>query len=329
MTKNYTAGIDMGGTGASLGIVDRCGNIIKKDSIPTSAAESAAGFVDLMADRIMTMAARLGIDGDLEGIGIGAPCACAATGEITAATNLPWPSPIPIASLMAKATGLPVSIGNDANTAAIGEMTYGAARGMKDFIIITLGTGVGAGIVSGGQLIEGHRGFAGELGHIKAWRDEKRTCAGGRLDCLQTYCSASGVVESALRMLDSGSDSSLSLIPRESLSAKDIFLAAEAGDKTAARVLRFTGEVLGEACAQFAAFSDPEAIILFGGVTGSRQWLGPAVEEAFNANVLHLYRDNVRLLFSALADADAALLGASALAWNHARQSALSKSSNK
>lgn len=315
--EEYAAGIDIGGTNSVFGLVDSRGNIVCRGAVPTGSYPDPESFAADISHRLMEMAAHTGAS--VAGIGIGAPCANSRTGEIEAATDLPWPSPIPLARMFATNTGVPVMMGNDANAAAIGEMNYGAARGMRDFILLTLGTGVGSGIICDGNLIDGHRSFAGELGHVRAWRREGRICGCGRPDCLQTYCSAKGVVATALRMLDSARESSLRKIPADRLTSKDVAVAANEGDALAADVLRFTGEVLGEACAQFAAFTDPEAIILFGGVAHAGELLTSAMEEAFDRNALSLYRGKVRFLLSGLSEADAALLGASALGWTAAR----------
>lgn len=316
--EEYAAGIDIGGTNSVFGLVDSRGNIVCRGSVPTGSYPDPESFAADISHRLMEMAAHAGAS--VAGIGIGAPCANSRTGEIEAATDLPWPSPIPLARMFAAHTGVPVMMGNDANAAAIGEMNYGAARGMRDFILLTLGTGVGSGIICNGNLIDGHRSFAGELGHVRAWRREGRMCGCGRPDCLQTYCSAKGVVATALRMLDSGRESSLRKIPADRLTSKDVAVAANEGDALAADVLRFTGEVLGEACAQFAAFTDPEAILLFGGVAHAGELLTSAMEEAFDRNALSLYKGKVRFLLSGLSEADAALLGASALGWTAARR---------
>lgn len=319
MTKRdciCTVGVDIGGTNTVIGLVDREGRILCRNSLKTCDYPEVSLFVDALAKKIADISSTNHVE--IAGIGIGAPCARSSTGLIEAAANLPWPSPIPLAKLVTEATGLPVMIGNDANAAAIGEMKYGAARGMNDFILLTLGTGVGSGLVCGGKLIEGHRGFAGELGHMKAWRQEGRICACGRKDCLQTYCSASGVATTVINLLNEGKRSSLSEIPADKMTAKDVVQAAEVGDYVAIDALNVTGEVLGDACAQYATFSDPEAIILFGGVAHAGHHLTDAVVRAFRKNALGLYRDHMKFLLSALPESDAALLGASALGWQAA-----------
>lgn len=318
MDKKYVIGVDMGGTNTVYGLVNRRGEILVHDSFPTKSEPTAAAFAQRLGRNILEMIKRNDAEGSVIGIGVGAPCANYFTGEIEAATDLPWPSPIPLGKMLGEETGLPVKITNDANAAAIGEMSYGAARGMRDFIVITLGTGVGSGIVCNGQILNGHRSFGGELGHVKAWHQEHRSCACGREDCLQTYCSAKGVVTTAKKMLSEHPESKMNELPEEELTSKNIAIMAEGGDATAKEVFRTTGEILGEACAHFAAFSDPEAIILFGGVSKAGELITAPLREAFRINTLHLYRDHVKILTSELAEADAALLGASALGWEAA-----------
>lgn len=316
--KEYAAGIDIGGTNTVMALVDRRGQILCRCSVPTTGYVDVESFVADISKRLLDMSAHIG--GTITGIGVGAPCANSRTGEIEAATDLPWPSPIPLARMLERTTSRPVMLANDANAAAIGEMDYGVARGLRDFILITLGTGVGSGIVSDGRLIDGHRAFAGELGHVRTWRNEGRPCGCGRKDCLQTYCSAKGVVATALHLLESDTESSLRNIEPSKLTSKDVAEAANAGDALAIETLRFTGEVLGESCAHFAAFSDPEAIILFGGVAQAGEELTRAMTEAFKRNALFLYKDHVNFMLSGLPHADAALLGASALGWEAARK---------
>lgn len=309
----YTVGVDLGGTNTVYAVVDKIGHILAQDSFPT-ATPSIEAWADRLATGISSMIASLGLDGDIIGVGIGAPCANAITGCIEAATDLPWPSPIPLANMMESRLGLPVTISNDANAAAIGEMAFGAAAGLKNFIVLTLGTGVGSGIVCDGHLLTGARGFAGELGHVSFPFASGRMCGCGREGCLQTVASAKGVVETARRMMvDSDIPSILREIPADRLTAKTICELANAGDILSLAVYRFTGECLGRAAAEFAAFSDPEAIILFGGVSKAGDLLLNPMREAFLENTLHLYRDRVRFMVSAMRDADAAILGAASL----------------
>lgn len=308
-----TIGVDLGGTNTVYAVVDKTGHILVSDSFLT-ATSTVEIWADRLAEGISSMISGLGLEGKIKGIGIGAPCANAVTGCIEAATDLPWPSPIPLANMMESRLGLPVTISNDANAAAIGEMAYGAAAGLKNFIVLTLGTGVGSGIVCDGHLLTGARGFAGELGHVTFPFGAGRLCGCGREGCLQTVASAKGIVETARRMMaESDIPSLMREIPAGELTAKTICELANAGDILALSVYRFTGECLGRAAAEFAAFSDPEAIILFGGVSKAGDLLLNPMRETFLENTLHLYRDRVRFMVSKMKDADAAILGAASL----------------
>ena len=211
--------------------------------------------------------------------------------------------------------GMAVALTNDANAAAVGEMTYGAAKGMKDFIMITLGTGVGSGIVIDGQVLYGHDGFAGELGHTCAVRGG-RLCGCGKQGCLEAYCSAIGVARTAVEWLDQHPDEPSLLRLRENITSKDVYEAAKAGDHAAKEIFDYTGSILGRSFADFIAFSAPEAIVLFGGLARAKEFLYEPILTAMNENVLPLWKDKVKLLFSSLSESDAAILGASALAWN-------------
>ncbi|MBP5740680.1 MAG: ROK family protein, partial [Bacteroidales bacterium] len=210
--------------------------------------------------------------------------------------------------------GIPVSLTNDANAAAMGEMTYGAARGMKNFIMITLGTGVGSGIVIDGKIVYGHDGFAGELGHTCAVRNNGRLCNCGKTGCLETYCSATGVARTAREWLDM-TDEPSTLRSLDKVSSKDVYEAAKDGDKLALKIFEYTGNILGQKFADFIEFSAPEAIVLFGGLARAKDFLREPIERSMNANVLPLWRNKVKLVFSQLKESDAAILGASALAW--------------
>lgn len=309
----FTVGVDLGGTNTVFAIVDKTGYIIDKDSFPTM-TPSVDVWADILADGISHMIDRNSLQGDVVGIGIGAPSANATTGSIEGATNLPWPPPVPLANLLEARLGLPVKVNNDANAAAIGEKAYGVAAGMNDFIVLTLGTGVGGGVVCNGHLLSGARGFAGELGHVTFPFASDRVCGCGRKGCLETVASARGIVETAKRMMaESDRESSLRDIPITELTSKAIAEAAMAGDELAKDVYDFTGECLGKAAAEFAAFTDPEAIILFGGVAKAGDLLINPMRDAFGKSTLHLYRDRVRFMVSSLEGANAALVGSASL----------------
>lgn len=315
--KDFVLGIDMGGTNTEFAVVNARGGIVDRDSIPTVGYKDIYQYVSCLKTGVDALVRRTGTRGCIRGIGVGAPCANQYTGCIEAATDLPWPSPIPLASLLEQAFSVPASITNDANAAAAGEMAYGRARGMKNFIMITLGTGLGSGIVCDGHLLSGSRGFAGELGHVLVRGNGDRLCGCGRYDCLETYCSAKGIIRTAREMLEmSDRPSELRSLPVDSLSAKAVCESARRGDSLAREVYEFTGRMLGEACANFAAFTDPEAYILFGGIAKAGDLIVKPMREAMEKNILHLYRDRIEILFSSLNDAEAALLGASALAWD-------------
>lgn len=309
----FTVGVDLGGTTTAFAIVDSVGHIVRRGVFPTE-TPTVKVWADRLSREIEAMVAEAGLDDQIDGVGIGAPCANAVTGCIEAATDLPWPSPIPLSQMLESRLGLHVTVSNDANAAAIGEMTYGAAAGLRNFIVLTLGTGVGSGIVCDGHLLTGARGFAGELGHVTFPFAADRQCGCGRKGCLQTVASAKGILETTLRMLESSDrPSSLRDLPVGELSAKTVDIAARRGDALAREVYDFTGRCLGQAAAEFASFADPEAIILFGGVARAGDLLLDPMREAFSASALHLYRDRVRFLLSEVRDSDAAILGAASL----------------
>ena len=263
MEKPYVVGIDIGGTNTVFGIVDARGTIIASGSIKTGAHEQVDNYVDEVCKNLLPLIIANGGVDKIKGIGIGAPNGNYYSGTIEFAPNLPWKGVIPLAAMFEERLGIPTALTNDANAAAIGEMTYGAARGMKDFIMITLGTGVGSGIVINGQMVYGHDGFAGELGHVIIRRENGRLCGCGRHGCLETYCSATGVARTAREFLTARTEPSLlRSIPAESITSKDVYDAAVQGDKLAQDIFNFTGNILGEAIADAIAFSSPEAIIL-------------------------------------------------------------------
>ena len=314
--KPYVMGIDIGGTNSVFGIVDARGTVLAVDKIKTQKYEKIEDYVEALTSGMKALIKANDAEGKIKGIGVGAPNGNFYTGTIEFAPNLPWKGVIPLANLISEKMGVPCALTNDANAAAIGEMTYGAARGMKDFIMITLGTGVGSGVVCNGQLVYGHDGFAGELGHVTIRRDNGRLCGCGRKGCLEAYASATGVARSAREILTSSTEpSSLRDIPAEEITSLDVFNAAKAGDKIAKEIFEFTGKILGEAFVDFIAFTSPEAIVLFGGLAHAGDLLFDPIQRTIDENVMPIFKGKTKLLMSELKDADAAVLGASALGW--------------
>ena len=314
--KPYVVGMDIGGTNTVFGIVDQRGNVLATDSIKTQAYVKIEEYVDAVCEKLIPLIDSVGGVDKIKGMGVGAPNGNYYNGTIEFAPNLPWKGVIPLAAMFEEKVGVPTALTNDANAAAIGEMTYGAARGMKDFIMITLGTGVGSGIVINGQLVYGHDGFAGELGHVVVRRENGRLCGCGRKGCLETYCSATGVARTAREFLVARPEPSLLReIPAEEIVSKDVYDAAVKGDKLAQDIFEFTGRILGEALADFIAFSSPEAIVLFGGLAKSGDYIMKPIKKAMDENILKIFEGKTKLLVSELKDADAAVLGASALGW--------------
>ncbi|HEY8917023.1 MAG TPA: ROK family protein [Chitinophaga sp.] len=317
MSQQLVVGIDIGGTNTKFGVVDRRGNILCDGRMLTNQHENVAGFLDELHEHLSKLIDQAGGIDNIRGIGVGAPNGNYYTGNIEYAPNLRWKGVIPLANLLGEKFGLPTVLTNDANAAALGELMYGAARSMKDFIVITLGTGVGSGIVANGQLIYGHDGFAGELGHcivIPGGRYHPGTGAHGSLEA---YASATGVTNTALEFLATRPETKSTLrdLKKEDINSKTVFDAAMAGDPLAREVYEFTGKILGEALANFVMFSSPEAIILFGGLTKAGDLIMKPVREHMELNLLPIFQNKVKLVFSELKESDAAILGASALAW--------------
>ncbi|MDO5395497.1 MAG: ROK family protein [Bacteroidales bacterium] len=314
--KPYVIGIDMGGTNTVFGIVDARGAVIASSSIKTGKHAKFADYVDELYAEITKLIEQNDAVDKIHGIGIGAPNANYYTGEIADGVNLPWPTPIPLVEEFRNKFGVPVTATNDANAAAIGEMTYGAARGLKDFIMITLGTGVGSGIVINGQVVYGHDGFAGELGHVIMKRNNGRLCGCGRTGCLEAYCSANGVARTAREFLETRNEPSLLRnMDIEDITSKDVYDAATAGDALAKEIFDYTGNILGQALADMTVFSSPEAFILFGGLAKSGELLMRPLRESMNRNMMAIFKGKPKVLLSELKEADAAILGASALGW--------------
>ena len=318
MEKPYVVGIDIGATTAKIGIVDARGNVLDQTAIRSNDTAKSEEFVSNLCDAVKRLVEKNYSLSDVRGIGIGAPNANYYNGTIENAVNLTWGGQqvIPFALMMTDCIGLPVRLTNDANAAAVGEMTYGAARGMKNFITITLGTGVGSGIVVNGGVLYGHDGFAGELGHVTMVRHNGRLCGCGKTGCLEAYASATGVARTAREKLETTvTPSLLRNIPLEDITSKDVFEAAVQGDELAKEIFEFTGKMLGEAFADFVVFSSPEAIILFGGLTKAGDLLMKPVVQSLNQNLMPMWRGKIKVLFSQLKESDAAILGASGLAW--------------
>ena len=316
MNSTFVVGIDVGGQTSKIGVVDARGTVLAQTVIRTDTYDQVEPYIAELAEAVNKLIKESGTEGKIRGVGVGAPNGNYYTGTIESAPNLKWAHDrVEFCKLLSEAMGgLPVALTNDANAAAVGEMTYGAARGMKNFIMITLGTGVGSGIVINGEVVYGHDGFAGELGHVAAVRNNGRTCGCGKTGCLETYASATGVARTAREWLELTDEPSL-LRGLDSIASKDVYEAAKEGDKLALKIFEFTGKILGRSFADFIAFSSPEAIVLFGGLARAKEFLTEPILDAMNANVLPLWRNKVELVYSQLKESDAAILGASALAW--------------
>ncbi len=319
--QKLAIGIDIGGQSSKCGVVTQDGTILCQ-SVVTSLIDNFDEYLALLADTVKDLTRKTAAQGIPVGIGIGAPNANRIDGTIRYAPNLRWardaegkPGVVYLAARLEEATGLHVRITNDANAAARGEHTYGVARGIDDFIMITLGTGVGSGIISHGRLVYGHDGFAGELGHVCVVQDG-RQCNCGLKGCLETYASAIGVARTAREFLQKDSrESLLRRIDPESISSKDIYAAAVQGDELAKEIFLYTGRILGHALGDFVKFSSPQAIVLFGGLTKSREFFHDEMVRAMNDNLMQIWKDKIQILYSSLKESDAAILGASSMVW--------------
>ena len=315
LSKQVALGIDIGGTNTKFGLVNHRGEILAKDSLKTDEYDKAEDFIDALYNKIKPLIDEHCSDKVIEGIGVGAPNANYYRGTIEYAPNLKWKGIINFAELMTTQFGYPCKMTNDANAAALGEMQYGAARGMKDFIMITLGTGVGSGIVCGGNLVYGHDGFAGELGHTIVKPNGRKHWSTGSEGSLEAYASATGIAITAKKMRAEFPESMLNEYAEEDINSKTVHECALKGDPTAIEVFRYTGQKLGEALANFVMFSSPEAILLFGGVIKAGDFILKPTKLHMERNLFPIFRGKVKLVFSELDEADAAILGASALVW--------------
>lgn len=319
LIKPYVIGLDLGGTNSVFGIVDSRGDIKATTAIKTQGYETVDEYVEASVEALQIIIDQVGGIEKIKAMGIGAPNGNYYTGTIEFAPNLSWGHNgiVPLAKMFSDKLGIPVALTNDANAAAIGEMTYGVARGMKNFIVITLGTGVGSGIVINGQLVYGSDGFAGELGHVIMNRVNGRPCGCGRKGCLEAYCSATGVARTARELIETTDEPSLLRdMPAANITSLDVSIAASKGDALAKRIYEFTGNMLGEACADFAAFSSPEAFIFFGGLTKAGALLMDPIKKAYEENVLNIFKGKAKFLVSGLDGSSAAVLGASAVGWD-------------
>ena len=313
----YAIGIDIGGTNTKFGIVDKEGNIVQQDRLLTNEPEGVEDFIEALHNQLLPMIEKAGGIINFIGVGIGAPNGNYYTGNIEYAANLKWRGIIPFASMVSEKVGLPVKLTNDANAAAVGEMMYGCAKGMKHFITITLGTGVGSGIVIDGKIVLGHDGFAGELGHTIIRPGGRLHKGTGIRGVLESYASATGVRETALELMAENpeEESLLRDYSINELTSHSVYECAIKGDKIANEIFEFTGQILGEALANFIMFSSPEAIVLFGGLTKAGDLIMNPTRQAMEANLIQIFKNKVKLLYSDLQEADAAILGASALVW--------------
>ena len=320
MDKELVMGIDVGGQSTKIGVVNAEGEIIAQTVISSLQTE-LIDYINELTRAIKTLIAETVEVGKVKGIGIGAPNGNYYKGTVEYAPNLKWsydaegkPTVVDLAALVKSFTSLPVTVTNDANAAAMGEMAYGVARGMKNFIMITLGTGVGSGIVVDGKVLYGHDGFAGELGHTCVVRNNGRTCGCGKTGCLEAYCSAMGIARTAREWLEA-SGQPTPLRDLQNITSKDIYDAAKQGDNFSLRLFEYTGTLLGQSFADFVAFSAPEAIVLFGGLARAKEFLYEPMRRAMEENLLKIWKGKVQIVFSQLKESDAAILGASALAW--------------
>lgn len=317
MAEKYAIGIDVGGTNTKFGVVNKNGEILIQDRIKTNEKENVEGFIDVLAEKLQPMIDQYGGPEAFVGIGMGAPNANYYQGTIEYAANLKWKGIIPMADIMEEKFKIQTKLTNDANAAAVGEMQYGIAKGMKNFITITLGTGVGSGVIIDGKIVLGYNGFAGELGHVIVRNGGRLHQGTGLCGSLESYASATGVRDTAIEFLQANPDinSLLSSYTIDELTSETVFKCAEQGDVLANEVFEFTGQILGEALATFVHFSAPEAIVLFGGLTKAGDLIMKPTRQAMEDNLLQVFKNQVKILFSTLNEADAAILGASALVW--------------
>ncbi len=317
MPIKVAAGIDIGGTNTKFGLVDRQGNTLTSDKLKTAqfADQNFAQYMEAIHESIDSLLKNYTSPLELIGLGFGAPNGNFHTGTIEYAPNLPWKDIHSIKQEMQKHYDLPIIVTNDANAAALGEMKFGGAKKMKDFVMLTLGTGLGSGIIANGQLIYGHDGFAGEIGHSSFILDG-RQCNCGNKGCFEAYVSSIGILHTAREMIDNyDGQTKLASIDSKELSVKHIHYAAKEGDQLAIEIFKNTGRSLGIKMAEIVSYLSPEAIFLFGGITKAWDFLYPHIEGELNQRVMKVFKNKVKVLASELSEQNAAILGASALVW--------------
>lgn len=314
------AGIDIGGTNTVIGIVNHEGDILIESTIPTRCQSTFDGFVKTLTGEIERLLMEMGHEHKLLGVGVGSPNGSYNLGAIVNAPNLEWKGILPLCKEITQNTGVPSVVTNDANAAALGELLFGAAQGMKNFVVITLGTGLGSGIVLDGKLVVGHDGFAGEFGHVVA-KVNGRQCGCGKRGCLETYASATGLRRTAFKMIaDNNQPSMLRNITYDKLTAKMITEAAKSGDPLARAAFEYTGLILGTRLADLVAILNPETIFFFGGLANAGELLLDPTRRNMEEFLFPVFRGKVKLQVSGLQDKNAAVLGAAALIWEELKK---------
>ena len=316
MAQLIVAGVDIGGTFTKYGFVNALGKVLLHKSIPTTVYQKPDDFANELTEMILREAKNF-TEYDLHGIGIGSPNGNYFTGTVEHAPNLPWKGVVPLTKLFMDASGLPVVLTNDAKAAALGEMVFGGAKRMKHFAFITLGTGLGSGIVIDGKIVYGHDGFAGELGHTTIF-ENGRQCGCGRKGCLEQYCSSTGIVRTYMELLEKAGKK----IPvaTEEVGSVYIYEKFQQGEREAIEAFRYTGHLLGIALANLCCVSSPEAIFLFGGLARSGEAIFNPVKKSFEENLLKVYQGKTKILASQLPEGEAAILGAASLMWNELKR---------
>ena len=313
--QDGVVGIDLGGTSTKFGLVTKEGELLAYDAIPTDSSISYQHFFKRLYEQILQLKSGIDTEFTILGLGIGAPTGNFLTGHIENASNLYWEGDVPVVQIMEEYADLPTVLINDANASAVGEMLYGAARGMQNFISITLGTGLGCGMVANGKLVTGQKGHAGEIGHTTVYHDG-RPCTCGHKGCLETYVSAPGLVLTVQELITKTDiKSELRNIAVAKLDARRITQAARCHDKLALKAFEYTGRILGLELADLVACMNPEAIIISGGVAQAGSLILEPAKQNMEEHLLDMFKNQVDILPSSLTEKNAAILGAAAAVW--------------